>query len=50
MATNTISGTIGTMTAGFEDQLWLIAPGALVVALAVWGLPKGVAFFKKLAK
>jgi hypothetical protein len=50
MATNSISGAIGTMIDGFSDQLWLIVPIGLGIAVTIWGLPKGVAFLKKLAK
>lgn len=49
-AANSISGAIGTMTADYQDQLWLIVPIGLGIAAVIWGLPKGVAFLKKLAK
>jgi hypothetical protein len=50
MAGNTISGAIGTMVGDFSDQLWLVVPIGLGIAAVIWGLPKGVAFLKKLAK
>jgi hypothetical protein len=46
----TISGVIDTAIAGFEAQLWLIAPIGLGVFAVVWGLPRGVRFLKSLAK
>lgn len=49
-AANTISDSITTMVGSFSDQLWLIVPIGLGIAATIWGLPKGVAFLKKLAK
>lgn len=50
MSTNSISGAIGTVFDGFADQLWLVAPIGLGIALISWGLPKGIAFAKKVSK
>jgi hypothetical protein len=45
-----ISGTIGTMFDGFEAQLWLVAPIGLGIAAVIWGVPKALAFAKRVAK
>lgn len=42
----TVNGALGDVNA----ELLLIAPAAIGVAALLWGIPKAVGFFKRVAK
>lgn len=50
MADPTIGGAITTAVSGFQDQLWIVAPIGLGIAMILWGLPKATSFLKRLGK
>jgi hypothetical protein len=49
MTDPTVSSVILTAFDGYADQLWLVVPGGLAIALIVWGVVKAKNFTKRLA-
>lgn len=48
---SSVSGVIDTaLSTGYASELWIIAPAALVITAVLWGVPKGISFFKRVAK
>lgn len=45
-----ISNVIETAFQGFDGELGAVAAGGLIIGMTMWGLPKAISFFKKLAK
>lgn len=45
-----ISTTVNAALSDLAPELLAIAPGAIGVAALLWGIPKAVGFFKRVAK